>query len=107
MANKKLLGNVTGELRLPTKKAKGEKKLKWQAKLGGKKAKEVEVVEPVGSAVETPVSEVEQPQKLPRLPETPTDDITIEPAPTVEPAESTPADESTPATDPEAAPTKP
>jgi hypothetical protein len=31
MANKKL-GTVASELRLPTKKAKGEKKPKWQAK---------------------------------------------------------------------------
>ena len=53
MANKKL-GNAASELRLPTKKAKGEKKPKWQAKTGGKKAKEVEVAEPVEAAVETP-----------------------------------------------------
>ena len=58
MANKKLLGNATSELRLPAKKTKGEKKPKWQAKTGGKKAKEVEVAEPVETVVETPAPEV-------------------------------------------------
>ena len=63
MANKKLLGTATSDLRLPAKKAKGEKKPKWQAKTGGKKAKEVEVAEPVEAVVETPAPEVEQPQE--------------------------------------------
>jgi hypothetical protein len=49
MANKKLLGTATSELRLPTKKVKGEKKPKWQAKTGDKKAKE--------PLVETPAQE--------------------------------------------------
>ena len=64
MANKKLLGNATSELSLPGKKAKGEKKPKWQAKTGGKKAKEVAVAEPVETAVETPAPEVEQPMDV-------------------------------------------
>jgi hypothetical protein len=43
MANKKLLGTATSDLKLPTKKAKGEKKPKWQAKTGKRKPKEVEI----------------------------------------------------------------
>lgn len=31
MVNKKLLGKATSGLKLPAKKAKGEKKTKWQA----------------------------------------------------------------------------
>jgi hypothetical protein len=50
MANKKL-GTAARELRLPAKKTKGDKKPKWQAKIGGKKAIEIKVVEPVEAAV--------------------------------------------------------
>ena len=61
MANKKL-GTAASELRLPNKKVKGEKKPKWQAKTGGKKAKEVEVAEPVAEVeVAETVAEVEVP----------------------------------------------
>jgi len=66
MANKKL-GTEASELRLPTKKTKGEKKPKWQAKTGGKaKSKDVEVAEPVKAVFESPAPEpeVEQPQEL-------------------------------------------
>lgn len=42
MANKKLKVGATNEVKLPTKKDKSEKKPKWQAKIGGKKAKMVE-----------------------------------------------------------------
>ena len=45
MANKKL-GTTASELRMPAKKAKGEKKPKWQAKTGGKKAKEAVIETP-------------------------------------------------------------
>ena len=62
MANKKLLGSATSELKLPAKKDKGEKKHKWQAKTGGKKAKAGEVAEPVEMVVETSATEGEQPQ---------------------------------------------
>ncbi|MBL8821966.1 MAG: hypothetical protein JNJ77_05205 [Planctomycetia bacterium] len=64
MANKKLKVGGSSELRLPTKKAKGEKKPKWQAKTGGKKkGKE--------SMVETPLA-VQEEQALPPEPtETP------------------------------------
>ena len=61
MANKKLLETATSDLRLPTKKDKGEKKPKWQAKSGGKKAKEVEVAAPLEAVVKTPAIEREQP----------------------------------------------
>ncbi len=81
MANKKLLGSATSELRLPTKTIKGEKKPKWQAKTGGKaKAKEVEGAEPVVAVTETPAPEVEQSQEPL---ETPSDEIATEPPPTL------------------------
>ncbi len=99
MANKKL-GTVASELRLPAKKAKGEKKPKWQAKTGGKKAKEVEVAEPAEGIVETPAPEVEQQLEVTTPSETPTNEITTEPVPTVEPLEASPADEITPAPTP-------
>ena len=106
MANKKL-GTVASELRLPAKKAKGEKKPKWQAKTGGKKAKEVEVAEPVEAVVETPATEDEQPLDVTTPANTPMDEITTEPAPSVEPTDAPPADEQTPATDPELRPENP
>ena len=42
MANKRL-GTAAAELKLPTKKDKTSKKPKWQAKIGGKKGKELMV----------------------------------------------------------------
>jgi HB1, ASXL, restriction endonuclease HTH domain len=107
MANKKLLGNGTSELRLPAKKGKGEKKPKWQAKTGGKKSKEVEVAEPVEAVVETPALEVEQLPEATTPATMPTDEVASEPAPTVEPTEAPTNDEQTPATDPEPTPAKP
>src|SRR5260221_9034357 len=106
MANKKL-GTTASELRLPAKKAKGEKKPKWQAKTGGKKSKEVEVAEPVETTVEMPVPEVEQPQEVTTPVEAPRDEIPTEPAPTVEPTETPSTDEPKPSTDPESTPAKP
>ncbi len=41
----KRLGTPATELKLPTKKVKGEKKPKWQAKIRGKKGKAERVVE--------------------------------------------------------------
>lgn len=55
MANKRL-GTAATELKLPTKKVKGEKKPKWQVKTG-KKAKGCESVETPEVTVETPVQE--------------------------------------------------
>ena len=106
MANKKLLGNATSELRLPTKKTKGEKKPKWQAKTGKAKAKEVEVAEPVEGAFEAPAPEVELPLEVTTLAETSMAEITTEPAPTIEQTDAPPTDEQTPATDPESTPAK-
>jgi HB1, ASXL, restriction endonuclease HTH domain len=106
MANKKL-GTVANELRLPAKKAKGEKKPKWQAKTGGKKAKVVEVAEPVGAAVETPAADTEPPQETPTPADQPNTNETTEPAPTVEPTDAPLSDEPTYATDPELTPAKP
>ena len=88
---------------MPTKKAKGEKKPKWQAKTGGKKAKEVEVAETLEVSVETPASEVEQQRDVTTL----ADEVATEPVPTVEPTEAPPTDEPTAATDPEPTPAKP
>lgn len=51
------LGTVATELKLPTKKVKGEKKPKWQAKTGNKKGQGSEVVETNEVVVETPVLE--------------------------------------------------
>jgi len=101
MANKKL-GTAASELRLPTKKAKGEKKPKWQVKTGGKKAKE-----PVEMAVESPATEVEQPQEAPYLADSPYTNDASEPAPADEPAETHPVDEPSPAIDPEPTTKKP
>jgi len=107
MAIKKL-GTAASELRLPAKKAKGEKKPKWQAKTGGRKVKEVEVAEPVEAVVETPTPEVEQPLYVQTPAEMPTDETTSEPAPTDEPTDAPPTtDEQTPATEPEPTPAKP
>ncbi len=92
---------------MPTKKAKGDKKPKWQAKTGGKKAKEVEGAGPGEAAVETPAPELEQPQELTTPLESPSEEIATEPAPTIEPTEAPPTDETTPATDPEPTPEKP
>ena len=75
MANKKLLGTAASELRLPAKKAKGDKKHKWHAETGGKKAKEPVVVTPA--------------QEEPPLASGPTElpvDATSPIAPEVEPA---------------------
>jgi hypothetical protein len=101
MANKKLLGTAVSELKLPAKKTKGDKKPKWQAKTGGKKAKEVEAAVPVEAAVEMPAPEAEQSQEVTTPAETPFDEIVTEPTPTVEPTETPSTDEPTPATDPE------
>ena len=106
MANKKL-GTTASELRLPTKKAKGEKKPKWQAKTGGKKAKEVEVAEPVEAAVETLAPEVEQPQEAPAPADSLNTNEASIPAPTLEPADTQPLEEPTPDTDPEPTHAKP
>ena len=106
MANKKL-GTAASELRMPAKKAKVEKKPKWQAKTGGKKPKEIEVAEPVEAAIETPSPEVEQSQEETTPAETPTDEIATEPTPTVEPTEAPVTDEPTPDTNPEPTPAKP
>src|SRR5450432_1211270 len=100
MANKKL-GTTASELRLPAKRVKGEKKPKWQAKTGGKKAKEVNVAEPVEATVETPGPEVEQPQEAPSYAESPNTNEAMEPVPTPEPTEAPSTEEPTPATDPE------
>ena len=106
MANKKLLGAATSELKLPTKKAKGEKKPKWQAKTGKGKAKSKEdvVAESVEMAVEMPTTADEQPQDVATAAEMPTTNETLEPAPSVEPTETPPDEE--PATDPEPTPKK-
>jgi len=106
MANKKL-GTAASELRLPAKKAKGEKKPKWQAKTGVKKAKAVEVAGPVEAAVETPAPETEQPQETPSLADTPSTNEATEAAPTLEPTEASPIEEQLPTSDPEPTPTKP
>ena len=106
MANKKLLGNAASALKLPTKKVKNDKKPKWQAKTGGKNAKEVEVAEPVEVGVETPAPVVEQPPEVATPLETPTDEISTEPASIVEPTEAAPSDEPTLATDSESTPAK-
>ena len=65
MANKKL-GTAASELKLPTKKAKGDKKPKWQAKTGKGRAKaeEVAVAEPMEQPVETPATEQPQEYRL-------------------------------------------
>jgi len=106
MANKKL-GTTATELRLPTKKVKGEKKPKWQAKTGGKKAKEVEVAELVEATVETPVPVMEQPPETATQADTPNTNEAIQSAPTAEPAETQSTDEPTPATVPEPTTEKP
>ncbi len=103
MANKKL-GTTASELRLPTKKAKGDKKPKWQAKMGGKMVKEVEVAEPVEATVETTTPEVEQLIEVTTPPETPMDEIATEPAPTNKPTDTPPTHEPSPATDTEPTP---
>ncbi len=68
MANKRL-GTAAAELKLPTKKLKGEKKPKWQAKTGNKKAKDVGVVETPDVVVEATVQE--EPTLPPESTETP------------------------------------
>ncbi len=68
MANKRL-GTAATELKLPTKKVKGEKKPKWQAKTGNKKGKNVEVVEATEVVVESPIQD--EPTLPPELTETP------------------------------------
>jgi hypothetical protein len=107
MANKKLLGNATSELRLPGKKVKGDKKPKWQAKTGKAKAKEVEVAEPAEIEVETPAPEVEQPQETPSLADMPNTNDGTEQEPRTEATETPPPEEPTPATDPKPTPAKP
>ncbi len=82
MANKRL-GTAATELKLPTKKVKGEKKPKWQAKTGNKKGKDVEVVETPEVVVETPVQE--EPTLPPEPIETPvvataSEEASVEPA---------------------------
>ncbi len=57
--------------------------------------------------VEIPEPEVDQPQELTTLAQTPEEQSTIKPAPTIEPTEALPTDEQTPATDPVPAPAKP
>jgi dipeptidyl aminopeptidase/acylaminoacyl peptidase len=57
--------------------AKGDKKPKWQAKTGGKKAKEVEAAEPLEMAVETPTTEPE-PHPIER-PGQPPPDVGVQP----------------------------
>jgi hypothetical protein len=106
MANKKL-GTTASELKLPAKKTKGEKKPKWQAKTSGKKAKAVEVAEPVEAAIETAVPEVEQPLETPSLVDAPNTNEASEPAPIPIPVETPPLEEPTPPTDNEQTPAKP
>lgn len=100
MANKKL-GTAASELRLPAKKTKGEKKPKWQAKTGGKKAKAAEVAETVEAAVETPALEAEQPEEAPSLADTTNTNEASKPATTLETTETPPTDEPAPTTNPE------
>lgn len=69
MANKRLKVGGASDLRLPTKKVKGEKKLKWQAKMCGKKKGK----EPV---FEKPELTVQEEQSLPLEP-TDTPDVAI------------------------------
>ena len=108
MANKKL-GTATSDLRLPAKKAKGEKKPKWQGKTGKGKAKaeEVTVAEPAETTAELLATEVEQPQEAPSLADTPNTNEGTEPAPTPDPSETQPLEEPSPATDAEPTPAKP
>ncbi|MFO0815315.1 MAG: winged helix-turn-helix domain-containing protein [Gemmatales bacterium] len=82
MANKRL-GTAAAELKLPTKKVKGEKKPKWQAKTGNKKAKDVEVVDAAELVVETPAQDESvlspEPTETPRVATTP-EAASLEPA---------------------------
>jgi len=111
MANKKL--KVGGcELKLPTKKAKGEKKPKWRAKTG-KKAEPV--VEAPEVSVET-TEQVEQPVDVPATETQPLESIFGEAMPTephtdtinYQPASTETTNEPAvePTTDPEPAPKK-
>jgi len=98
MANKRL-GTAATELKLPTKKVKGEKKPKWQAKTGNKKAKDVEVVE-------TPeVVAVSKVPDEPTLPPEPTDTPDVATTPEVAIVEPATADDG--ATTPDPVPTSP
>jgi len=67
MANKRL-GTTAAELRLPVKKVKGEKKPRWQAKIGGRKGKPELVVESPEVVVDTTPDQDE-----PTLPPEPTE----------------------------------
>lgn len=118
MANKKL-GTTASELRLPTKKSKGDKKPKWQAKIGKGKAKaeEMPATEPTEQAGETPVVAVEEPASVVEHPvevatpettqESHVPEPTLEPTPTIEPTSEQAAEEPTPAIDDEPATKKP
>ena len=101
MANKKLLGTATSELRLPAKKVKGDKKPKWQAKTGNGKPRGVDATEPMETVAETPATELDQPQEALPPADTPNTNEASEPAPTLEPTETQPTEEPAPATDPD------
>ena len=118
MANKKL-GTAASELKLPTKKAKGDKKPKWQAKTGKGRAKadEAVVAETTEQGIETPspavegatpeIVQIETATGLETTQESSVQDIALEPAATVEQTAEQTADETAPPTDPEPTPTKP
>ena len=102
MANKKLMGAATSDLRLPAKKDKSDKKPKWQGKFGKGRAKveEAVAVEPTVETpeivVEEPTSVAEQPVEVPTAEttqETPVQEPVLEPTPSVEPTEEQQAEE--------------
>lgn len=76
MANKRL-GTAATELKLPTKKVKGEKNPKWQAKMGCVKGKRADEVVETLEVVEIPVDQQSPADQPTNPPPEPTDAASV------------------------------